>query len=236
MIDIIVDFFHKLSELETNQITLISIAISLLLFALGKISENRIKIYETRKEEYRKLLELFQEMMSSIGESIDKNSEIKNKTIDVGAALSVFGSKKLYRTYCFYRRLATDEAVQKSKWYSKDMIVYALGEMYRIMRKEIGLNRDIIPVDVPDALAFFITDFSKPEFKKNYYKYRYNKFVLNSIILWGKIEEFVPLICISNYVIKPLLFTLFCIIRFPIKLLIITPVKQIKRAINSKKK
>ena len=108
------------------------------------------------------------------------------------------------------------------------MIIYSLGEMYKTMRKEIGLNHDLIPFDVPDMLSFYITDFTKPEFKKKFYRYHFNKLAIKSAIYWGKIENFIPIVWLQNYIIKPFFFLCFCIIRFPFKLLIITPIKLIK--------
>lgn len=116
------------------------------------------------------------------------------------------------------------------------MGMYCLGEMFQIMRKEIGLNNELLQVDVPDVLSFYITDFTKSEFNKNFYKYHFRKFLLKSAIFWGKVEDFLPLVWISNYIIKPLFLTLFCVIRFPIKLLIVTPIKQIKKACENKDK
>lgn len=103
----------------------------------------------------------------------------------MGSSAAIFGSKELYSTYVFYRILALDEHVQNSKWYSKDMMIYALGEMYITMRKEIGLNHDIIPFDVPDMLSFYITDFTKAEFKKNFYRCHFNKYAIKSAIFLG---------------------------------------------------
>lgn len=226
-------FFESIWNMNTDQIAIISLIITLLLFVFGKLSENRIKIYESRKEEYQKLLSLFREMFTMVGKDsskLAKDDKIKQKIYDAGASLAIYGSKRLYRTYCFYRRLSTDENVQKSKWFSSDMVIYSLAEMYSIMRKEVGLNRDLVPIDVPDVLAFFLTDFTKPDFKKKYYKYHFNKFAINSAIFWGKVEDFIPIVWFNNFIIKPLAFTVFCIIRFPIKLLIITPIKQIKAA------
>lgn len=223
--------FETVWNLKTDQIAIISLAVTFLLFVLGKRAENRMKIYETRKEEYKKLIDFFLKIFTSASEDIEniaQNSEAKKSFLDMGASLAIYGSKKLYKTYCFYRWISLDEKVQSIKWYSKDMGMYCLGEMFQIMRKEIGLNNELIRVDVPDVLSFYITDFTKPEFKKNYYKYHYRKFLLKSAIFGGKIEDFLPLVWISNYLIKPLFLSLFCIIRFPIKLLIVTPIKQIK--------
>lgn len=231
------ELLNAIWQLDTNQITIISLAVTLLLFVLGKRAENRIKIYETRKEEYKKLIDFFLEIFANAGKETSKltnDKKIQKLFLDMGASLAIYGSKKLYRTYCFYRWISLDEKIQANKWYSNDIGMYCLGEMFQIMRKEIGLNNDLIKVDVPDTLSFYITDFTKPEFKKNFYKYHFRKFLLKSAIFWGKVEDFIPLVWISNYLVKPLFFTLFFIIRFPIKLLILTPIKQIKNAHKSK--
>lgn len=226
------EFLKSLWGLEADQIAIISLAVTLLLFVLGKRAENRIKMYETRKEEYKKLIDFFVKVFANAGKDVEKlakDQKLKTQILEMGASLAIFGSRKLYRTYCFYRWITLDERLQKNRWYSNDMAMYCVGEMYQIMRKEIGLNSDLIPVDIPDLLSFYITDFIKPEFKKNYYKYRFRKFALKSAIFWGKVEDFLPIVWIYNCIIKPLFFTLFCIIRFPIKLLLITPIKQIKK-------
>lgn len=235
--DKIIEIFKSIWTLNTDQIAIISLIATLVLFIAGKFSENRLKKFEIRKQEYQKLIDFFQEMFShpyiKDAPKIVEDEELKKKFIAMGASAAIFGSKKLYSTYVFYRMLALDEHVQNSKWYSKDMMVYALGEMYKTMRKEIGLNRDIIPFDVSDMLSFYITDFTKAEFKKNFYRYHFNKYAIKSAIFWGKIEDFIPLVWLQNYIIKPFFFLCFCIIRFPIKLLIITPIKLIR---NRKKK
>ena len=242
---VIIDFFvdqvaelcSSIMELTADQIAVISLAVTLLLFVLGKHSDNKIKIYETREEEYRKLMEFFQQIFASKERSSDeitKDEELKKLMLDMGSSLAIFGSKKLYKTYCFYRWLALDPNVKNSPWYSDDMMVYSFGEMYQIMRKEVGLNRDFIPVDVPDLLSFYITDFTKPQFKKRFYKYHFNKHALKSAIFWGKVEDLIPLVWMQNYIIKPFFFTLFCIIRFSIKLLIVTPINQIKKHTRKK--
>lgn len=231
------EFFNTVWTLDTDQIAIISLAVTFLLFVLGKRSENKIKIYETRKEEYQKLIDFFLEIFANAGKDISKltkDDKSKKRFLDMGASLAIYGSKKLYKTYCFYRWISLDEKVQSNKWYSKDMGMYCLGEMFQIMRKEIGLNNELLQVDVPDVLSFYITDFTKPEFKKNYYKYHFRKFLLKSAIFWGKVEEFLPLVWLSNYLIKPIFLTIFCIVRFPIKLFIVTPIKQIKKATQNK--
>lgn len=232
------NFLDFLSSLKADQIALISLAVTLLIFVLGKVHENKIKAYETRKEEYKKLVQFFLLIFNNTDKKPEKlanNKNAKEQYLEMSASLAIYGSKKLYRTYCFYRLISLDENIQKSKWYSKDMSMYCLGELFQIMRKEIGLNNEILKVDVPDVLSFYITDFNKPEFKKNFYKYHFKKFLIKLALFWGKIENFLPLVWISNYLFKPFFLILFHIIRFPIKLLIITPIKQIKEAQKRKR-
>lgn len=201
------EFLKSLWGLETDQIAIISLAVTLLLFVLSKRAENRIKMYETRKEEYKKLIDFFVNIFANVGKDVEKlakDQKLKTQILEMGASLAIFSSRSLYKTYCFYRWITLDERLQKNRWYSKDMAMYCVGEMYQIMRKEIGLNSDLIPVDIPDLLSFYITDFIKPEFKKNYYKYRFRKFALKSAIFWGKVEDFLPIIWIYNCVVKPI--------------------------------
>jgi hypothetical protein len=60
--DQVEEIWTSIMGLTADQIAVISLAVTLLLFVLGKHSENKIKIYETRKEEYRKLMEFFQQI------------------------------------------------------------------------------------------------------------------------------------------------------------------------------
>ena len=235
----IIEICESIWTLNTDQIAIISLLITLALFMAGKFSENRLKRYETRKEQYQKLIDFFKEIalqrhdQKSISEFAN-DPKVKEHIFDMGASIAIYGSKKLYKTYYFYRMLSIDTNIQQSRWYTKDMLIYALAEMYKIMRKEIGLNNDIFPIAAPDMLAFYLFDFARPEYKKNFYKYHYNKFVIKSAVFWRKIENFLPIIWLNNYIIKPLFFLCFCIIRFPIKLLIITPIKLIKNWKKSK--
>ena len=101
---------------------------------------------------------------------------------NVGSSLAIFGSKKLYKTYCLYRELAVNENWQKVKYYDKDMLIFLWGEMYQIMRKEIGLNTATQYVDVPDIMFFILNDITKPEYRKKYYQFKYRKMVFKILI------------------------------------------------------
>ena len=100
--DQVEEIWTSIMGLTADQIAVISLAVTLLLFVLGKHSENKIKIYETRKEEYRKLMEFFQQIFASkerSSEEIAKDEELKKQMLDMGSSLAIFGSKKLYKTW-----------------------------------------------------------------------------------------------------------------------------------------
>ena len=70
--DFFVEIWDSIWSLETDQIAIISLVVTLLLFVLGKRSENKIKIYETRKEEYQKLINFFIDIFVNAGNDIEK--------------------------------------------------------------------------------------------------------------------------------------------------------------------
>lgn len=228
MIEIFDKAINALGSLTAEQITLISILVTLVLFTIGKYHENRLRTYETRKEQYAKLMEFFQNIFSSDGSKKNILDRIdKKKYFEVGASLAIFGSRRLYKTYCFYRMLAIDENIQKTKWYEKDMMVYVLGEMYQIMRKEIGQNKGFSQVDVPNILLFAINDMTKPEYQKKYYRYKYNKFVLKTLIFFGKLDS-LPAAFLWERIIKPFAYIIWLIIYLPIRFIILNPIRAIK--------
>jgi len=153
---------------------------------------------------------------------------------NVGSSLAIFGSKKLYKTYCLYRELAVNENWQKVKYYDKDMLIFLWGEMYQIMRKEIGLNTATQYVDVPDIMFFILNDITKPEYRKKYYQFKYRKMVFKILIFAAKIDEDLPTVWLWNCIIKPPIFVIYSIIHMCIKKVIVNPVRFVIRKIRKK--
>lgn len=68
-----------------------------------------------RIEEYGKLMEFFQQIFAfkeRSSEEIAKDEGLKKQMLDMGSSLAIFRSKKLYKTYCFYRWIALDQNVK----------------------------------------------------------------------------------------------------------------------------
>lgn len=160
---------------------------------------------------------MFKDIFSNV-----KNVEAMEKLMtpekyyEVGASLAIYGSKKLYKKYIFFREISINENLQKTRYFKKDMLIYAMGEMYHIIRKEIGPNNDFLKVDVPNILFFMLNDINKPEYRKKYFEYVSNKIALQTIIFFSKIDDWLPLFWLYNCVIKSVLRAVY----FPIHLLI----------------
>lgn len=115
------------------------------------------------------------------------------------------------------------------------MVIFVIGEMYQTMRKEIGLNDELIKVDVPDTLSFMINDTNKPEYKKKYYKYVSDKIALKTIIFFGKLDSGLPFYYIYHCIIVSLFRFIYMPIHLLVKQLIILPIKKSYLYIKSKK-
>ncbi len=207
---------------------LLSVAVTLLLFFLSKKKENNLKIYETKKSEYMKLIGLFEKIFGSVKTKKDIEKSMSQKEFyDVGSSLAIFGSRKLYKTYCLYRELSINEHWQSIKYYDKDMLIFLWGEMYQIMRKEIGLNTITQHVDVPNIMFFILNDITKPEYRKKYYQFKYRKLVFKILIFTAKIDANLPFVWLWNCIIKPPLFLIYSIIHICVKKVIVNPIKFI---------
>ncbi len=215
---------------------LLSVAVTLLLFFLSKKKENDLKTYETKKTEYAKLISLFEKIFSGVQTKKDiVNSMSQKEFYNVGSSLAIFGSRKLYKTYCLYRELSINTHWQSLKYYDENMLIFLWGEMYQIMRKEIGLNRGMQYVDVPNIMFFILNDITKPEYRKKYYEFRYKKMVYRTLIFMSKIDENLPIVWIWNCIIKPPFFILRGIFHMVIKKVFVEPICLMMKKNNWKK-
>lgn len=60
-------------------------------------------------------MEFFQQIFAfkeRSSEEIAKDEGLKKQMLDMGSSLAIFRSKKLYKTYCFYRWIALDQNVK----------------------------------------------------------------------------------------------------------------------------
>ena len=155
---------EKISHyITSNNIALLSVIITVLLYIFTRHSEIRYKKYEDKKIQYLKLIELMQKTLacSKIDKSGDSilSDEIRKLFFDTGASLLLYGSKKIYRQYMLFREFSTNSLIKHCKYYKSDIVLFIVADIFKTMRKEVGLSY-FNSIGSNEALAFFVNDIS----------------------------------------------------------------------------
>ncbi|PHU34247.1 hypothetical protein [Pseudobutyrivibrio ruminis] len=97
--------------ITTENVALLSVIITLLIFILSRQAEVRYKKHEDKKNQYIKLINLMNKSMkkgvfeqNSQGEIIPTNEQ-RDEFFDVGSSLLLYGSTGIYRKYVFLENL-----------------------------------------------------------------------------------------------------------------------------------
>ena len=135
---------EKISHyITSNNIALLSVIITVLLYIFTRHSEIRYKKYEDKKIQYLKLIELMQKTLacSKIDKSGDSilSDEIRKLFFDTGASLLLYGSKKIYRQYLLFREFSTNSLIKHCKYYKSDIVLFIVADIFKTMRKEAVL-------------------------------------------------------------------------------------------------
>lgn len=175
--DILNTVYMSIIDFTTEEIALISIFVTFIIYTMGKSNELRMKKHEAKKEHYSKLIEFFEELFSSMDNKTKKPIKISNdkkkQFFEMGSSLLVYGSRRLYRQYIFFRELNNNPLIAYSKYYNEDITLYVLADMFKIVRKEIGLNK-FNNISSVEALAFFVNNLDyNPDSKVHSYEARY---------------------------------------------------------------
>ena len=180
------EIWTTISEyINTDNIALLSVVTTILIFIITRCAEIKYKKLEDKKIQYLKLVELFKKTFTEHkkGAKIDfsYSNETKSLFFDAGSSLLLYGSKKIYKQYLLFREFSTNPLITASKYYKNDLSVYIIGNIFKTIRKEVGLSF-FDNIETNDALAFFINDISSNplaiekstrfiHIKKIYFKY-----------------------------------------------------------------
>lgn len=148
--------------INADNIALLSVIITVIIFVLSRQSELRYKKHDAKKVEYLKLIELLE--IARNGE-IELSEKMKKKFFDTGASLLLYGSKKVYRQYVMFREFTNNTLIKKCKYYDDGIIIYIISDILLTMRREVGLNS--INIGDNEALAFFVNDISNNPIAKD---------------------------------------------------------------------
>lgn len=159
------------SYITSDNIALLSVIITVLIFVITRHAEIRYKKHDDKKVQYLKLIDLMQKTLSNPkkdkkGELI-LSDETKKLFFDTGASLLLYGSKKIYRQYLFFREFTTNPLIKQCKYYNDSIVMFIMADILRTMRKEVGLSY-FNNIDSNESLAFFVNDISSnPIAKEN---------------------------------------------------------------------
>ncbi len=162
--------------IKADQIALVSVVVTLILFVAGQRSETKFKKHEVRRQEYKKFIEFLEESLS--GKLNVNDPENKSKFFDMGVSLFLYGSKRVYKKYLFFREYATNPIVQKSKHNNGKVIMYVVADILSTIRHEVGLT-SISELEPNEVMSFFVNDIgTNPLSRIDAYKARYSIFMI----------------------------------------------------------
>ena len=151
------------SYITSDTIALLSVIITVLIFVLTRRAEIRYKKHDDKKVQYLKLISLMEKTLTGVKKDKNGNvilsNDVKHLFFDTGSSLLLYGSKKIYRQYVFFRSFTTNPLIKQCKYYEDGLALYIISDILLRMRKEVGLS-SINDIDDSEALAFFINDLS----------------------------------------------------------------------------
>ncbi len=157
------------SFITSDNIALLSVIITVLIFIITRHVEIRYKKHDDKKVQYLKLIELMQKMFSDLKKNkkgeIILSDETKKLFFDTGASLLLYGSKRIYRQYLLFREFSTNPLIKQCKYYKDSLALFIISDILVTMRKEVGLSY-FNNIKNNEALAFFVNDISSNPFAK----------------------------------------------------------------------
>lgn len=209
--------------LKTEQIALLSIVVSLLIYTLGKHNELRMKKHEAKKEQYIKLMKFIEKVFEETKNGVKESEISQSDFFDMGASLLLYGSRKVYKQYIFFRGLSGNPLVEQSKYFSNNTLIYVLADLFKTIRKEVGLNL-FDSISESESLAFFVNNMANnPISKVNAYKAKYNIRMLKLELICIDLYSFVIMKKLFYNIVMPI----FGIIKMILKYAIIIPLGRI---------
>lgn len=147
-------FWNLIKVLTTEQITLFSILVTVIIYLLSKRSEIQFKKLEVRRIEYKKFINLLQKVYTK---DLKLDAKMKCDFFDVGVSLLIYGSKKIYKKYVFFRDYATNPLISDNKHNNKEIGIYIIADILKTIRHEVGLA-PFGELESNEVLSFFVND------------------------------------------------------------------------------
>ena len=229
-----------LKDLTSEHVALISVMVTILLFIFGRFNELKFKKHELKKEKYFQFIDMLKEIYLKEGK-IELNKAQKTKFFDFGSTIFIYGSKKMYKKYCFFRECSCD-FVKKTRFYYDGIALFLVADMLNQIRKEIGMYNFEIPLNYK-SIAFYANDiYLNPKINLKWWDNKLRVFLIKFELFLYKIIELVPLRIIYSIISLPfkMIVVMFkCLIQIPlgkilIKLGLDKKIEELNDKLNNK--
>ena len=175
ILEILIKIKELILGLSADQITLISIGVTLVIFVAGQRSETKFKRLEVRRTEYKKFITMLQETYSG---KLQLDEKTKKAFFDVGVSLLLYGSRRVYKKYIFFREYSRNPIIQKSKYNNDKVLLYVVADILKSIRHEVGLT-SLSDLESNEVLSFFVNDLgTNPLSRIESYKAQYSIFMI----------------------------------------------------------
>lgn len=208
-----------IQNIRAEYVALASVLVTILIFVLNRRSELKYKKHEDKKAQYIKVIKLLSVVYD--GSLKDKKSgqikltdDLKKLFFDVGSSLLLYGSKKLYKEYIFFREFSNNSLLAQSKYYNIEDTIYLVAQLLITIRREVGIS-SFNSIHLNDSLAFFVNDIANNPIQKNKAtKAKYRIKMLKLEMLFIDRTRFVILRRFTYFFIKPVLTLIFLFFKY----------------------
>ena len=132
------------SYITSDNIALLSVIITVLIFLITRHAELRYKKHDDKKVQYLKLIDLMKQTLSTPKKDEKDQGILSEETrklfFDTGAALFLYGSKRIYHQYLLFREFTTNPLIKQCKYYKDSIVMFIMADILMTMRKEVGLS------------------------------------------------------------------------------------------------
>lgn len=216
ILSVLKTIYSFVAGLSIEHITLLSVLVTLIIFVSDKRKDIKTAQLEARREEYKKFIQLL-EKFSTGKVKIDGDS--RKEFFDAGVSLLLYGSKKVYKKYIFFRDYTTNPVIQNSKHNKSEVLLYVVADILKAIRHEVGLT-SFGDLSSNEALAFFVNDIGMNSASKvQAYRAKYHIFMLKVELFALDRYNFVLLKKFYYYLLKPI----FGLLVITLKFLIVIP-------------
>lgn len=191
-----------ISNLSSENIAFISVLVTFLLYLLGKHSELKLKKHELKKDKYMEFISMLKDIYIKNGK-VEINEKTRKWFFEFGSTILVYGSRKMYKKYCFFRESSCNY-IKNCKFYNDKLPLFLIADLLNQIRIEVGLNDFELPLGY-DSISFYTNDiYFNPYSSLNWWKSKVSVFLIKFELLLVKFVNLIPLKIVFIFLLLPI--------------------------------